>query len=110
MLAAIFLLSLQGLRPHTPKSVNAPPNQFSAGRAIEILTRLMGDQAPHPIGSEANSAVRERILREFARIGYVPGVQTAFSCNESGTCASVHNVVARLDGRDKDGVLLAAHY
>ena len=110
MLATIFLLSWLGLWPPAPKSVNAPAEQFSAGRALETLIRLMGNQAPHPTGSDANAAVRERILREFARMGYVPGVQNAFNCNEFGTCATVNNIVARLEGGDKAAVLLAAHY
>jgi hypothetical protein len=110
MLAAIFLLSTQRLRPPAPKSADSSAAQFSAGRALEILVRLMGDEAPHPVGSDANRAVRGQILREFARIGYHSDLQTAFSCNPYGTCATVNNVVARLEGRDQTAVLLAAHY
>ena len=110
MLAAIFFLSLQGLRPPAPKPLTAPASQFSAARALATLPRLMGKEAPHPTGSDANTAVRERILREFSQIGYRPDVQTAFSCNEYGTCATVNNIVVRLEGRDKSAVLIAAHY
>ena len=111
MLAAIFALSAWGLRPPAPKATNAPPDQFSAGRAVETLARVLGKGTPHPVGSDANSAVRDRILQEFVRIGYGPRVETGFVCNPSGTCATVNNnIVARLEGADKTAVLLAAHY
>jgi hypothetical protein len=38
-------------------------------------------------------------------------VQSGFACDEYGTCATVNNVVARLDGAEAgQSVLLAAHY
>jgi hypothetical protein len=110
ILATIFLLSLQGLRPPSPKPLNAPPDQFSAGRALEVLTRLMGDETPHPTGSDANNAVRDRIVREFGQIGYHSDLQTGFHCTAYGTCATVSNIVARFEGLDQSAVLLAAHY
>ncbi|MGA8145343.1 MAG: M20/M25/M40 family metallo-hydrolase [Candidatus Acidiferrales bacterium] len=110
-LFGVFLLSLLGLQPPAPKPVNAPDPEFSAGRAREVLARLLGDGAPHPTGSIANDAVRARILEEFSKLGYVPEVQTGFACDEYGTCATVNNVVARLDGAEPGhSVLLAAHY
>jgi hypothetical protein len=110
MLAAIFALSALGLRPPAPKAANAPPDQFSAGRAVETLTRVLSKEAPHPVGSDANSAVRERILQELVKVDYIPRVESGFVCNPSGTCATVNNIVARLEGTDKTAVLLAAHY
>ncbi|MGD0955477.1 MAG: M28 family peptidase [Candidatus Acidiferrales bacterium] len=115
ILAAIFALSLAGLRPPAPKPATAPPVQFSAVRALGTLHRILGNDAPHPVGSPANGAVRDRIVAEFTKLGYQPQVQTAFACNEYGTCATVNNVLARLDGSEGDAgsgddVLLAAHY
>ena len=110
-LFGIFLLSLLGSEPPAPKPVSAPDSEFSAGRARAVLERLLGDGAPHPTGSAANDAVRARILEEFSKLGYSPEVQTGFACDEYGTCATVKNVVARLDGTEPgQSVLLAAHY
>jgi Peptidase family M28 len=107
----IFLLSLLASRPPAPKSAKAPDSEFSAGRARVVLDRLVGDGIPHPTGSPANDAVRARILDEFSKLGYAPEVQTGFACDEYGTCASVNNVIARLDGAEPgQSVLLAAHY
>ncbi len=122
ILAAIFLLSLAGLQPPRPKPATAPASEFSAARALEILGRLEAGGAPHPIGSPENAALRARILEEFNRLGYQPQVQTAFACSANATCATVNNVLARLDGtargtatssdpaQGQPAVLLAAHY
>jgi hypothetical protein len=122
ILAAIFLLSLEGLRPPAPKPASAPANQFSAERAMGVLHRVVGDEVPHPVGSAANEIVRGRIIDELARLGYKPEVQNAFDCDGYGTCATVNNVLARLHGTEeapaavpgealhKPLVLLVAHY
>jgi len=111
VLAAVLLLSIWGLRPPAPKPENAPATSFSARRAQAILNRLVGDGVPHPIGSAANDAVRARLLAELERLGYKPEVQAGFSCDIYGSCGTVKNVLARLDGLESgSAVLLAAHY
>ena len=102
-----------GLEPPAPKLVNAPADQFSAARALDTLHRILGKDQPHPIGTPADDAVRDRIVAELTKLGYQPQIQTAFACGDFGTCATVNNVLARLDGTDtasSDAVLLAAHY
>ncbi len=111
VLAAILFLSFEGVQPPAPKPANAPATDFSAGRAREILNRLIGDGVPHPTGSAQNDVVRLRVLDEFSSAGYVPTVQTGFVCDELGDCGTVQNVLARLDGSQPGpAVLLAAHY
>ena len=110
-LAAILAIACVASQPPTPKPSNAPPTDFSAVRAGNTLHRILGADAPHPIGSPANSEIRSRIVDELITLGYQPQIQTAFACSEYGDCALVNNVVARLDGTEPDGaVLLAAHY
>jgi acetylornithine deacetylase/succinyl-diaminopimelate desuccinylase-like protein len=111
VLAFVLFLSIEGLRPPAPKPVNASPSEFSAERAREVLNRLVGDGIPHPTGSPQNDAVRRRVMDEFTKIGYQPAVQEGFSCDEEGDCATVHNVLARLDGQEAgEAVMVAAHY
>jgi len=111
VLAAVLLLTLWGLRPPAPKPINAPVTEFSARRAQAVLSRLVGDGTPHPIGSAANDSVRARVLAELERFGYKPEVQTGFACDEYGSCGTAKNVVARLEGKESgSAVLLAAHY
>lgn len=111
VLAAVFVLSLAGLNPPAPKPANAPASDFSAIRAADALHRILGSDVPHPVGSAADGDVRTHILDELTRVGYQPQVQTAFSCGAFGSCATVNNVVARLEGSEPGAaVLLAAHY
>jgi hypothetical protein len=111
LLALILLLSYEGLRPPSPKPTSAPAQEFSGERAREVLHRLVGDGVPHPTGSAHDDIVRARVMDEFTRIGYEPQVQTGFACDEYGDCATVKNVLARIDGSTSgSAVLLAAHY
>lgn len=113
VLAAILALTLGGLQPPAPKPASAPAGRFSAARALETLQRILGKDQPHPIGTPADDAVRDRIVAELGKLGYQPQIQTAFACGDFGICATVNNVLARLDGTDatsSDAVLLAAHY
>ena len=111
ILAAIFFLSFEGLRPPAPKPATVPATEFSSARAREILNRLVGDGVPHPTGSAQNDVVRGRVLDELSTAGYSPTVQTGFACDEQGDCGTVQNVLARLDGTEPGpAVLLAAHY
>jgi len=111
VLAAVLALSILGERPPAPKPSNAPKTEFSAGRAVDALRRILKDDVPHPVGSPADDSVRERIVDEFMRLGYQPQVQTTFACSKYASCATVKNVLARLEGAGESGaVLLAAHY
>ena len=76
-----------------------------------ILNRLVGDGIPHPTGSPQNDVVRGRVVEEFTRLGYQPSVQEGFACDDYGDCATVKNVLARLEGAEPGpAVLVAAHY
>ncbi len=111
LLAIIAGVTLIRYNPPAPRAASAPPSQFSAARAEAVLFQLVGDGIPHPVGSAENVTVREKILDTLARTGYQPEIQTGFGCDAWGTCGTVKNIVARLDGREAgSAVLLAAHY
>ncbi|MGC1202004.1 MAG: M28 family peptidase, partial [Candidatus Acidiferrales bacterium] len=109
--AAILCLSILGLEPPRPKSIRAPANEFSAARARQIQARILGDGKPHPTGSAANQAVRDRVIQELKQSGYQAQIQSGFACDEYGTCGTVENILARLEGSAPgQAVLLASHY
>ncbi len=111
ILAAIFALARIGLQPPSPRPSNVPPTEFSAIRAGNTLHRILASDVPHPVGSPANGEIRGRIFDELTTLGYQPQIQTAFACSEFGECATVNNVVARLEGTEPgSAVLLSAHY
>lgn len=111
VIGLILLGCFAGITPPPALPVNAPLNEFSAGRALSILKQLVGSGVPHPVGSVEDDAIRQRVMEMLTQLGYQPQVQTAFACDANGGCATVNNVVARLDGSQPGAaVLLAAHY
>lgn len=114
LLPALFLvagwLGVAGTGAPPAAGRDAPATEFSAGRAMDTLARLLGDEAPHPTGSAANAAVRERIVAELRALGLEPEVRSRFSCSATA-CTTVDNVLARIPGAAPDGaLLLSAHY
>jgi len=95
---------------------NAASNTFPGTRARDTLRELLGDGAPHPLGSPAHDAVRDRVMARLRSYGYEPTVEKGNSCGpHSGTCGDIQNVMARLPGgqpgKPSTGtVLLMAHY
>jgi len=103
-------LGIRGNRPPPAVGPEAAAEAFSAARAMGALERILGDQRPHPTGSAANAAVRDAIVAELRALGLEPEVQRRFACG-GFTCATVENVVARVQGASPDhAVLLSAHY
>ena len=111
ILAAILTVAIVFSYGPTPLPSNAPPDEFSAARAIVTLGAIYVGNAPHPIGSVAHDLARDRIVGEFRRLGYQTSLQQTFTCNAYGTCALVANVLAWLPGDARaDTLMLSAHY
>ena len=100
------------LQPPPARGEDAPEDMFSATRALARLGRLIGDDAPHPVGSPAAARLRDKMLAEFAALGVAAEVQEGFACGpRSAGCGRVWNVVAALPGREEGPALLvSAHY
>jgi hypothetical protein len=111
-IAVVLAATLLAYRTPAPLGPEVSPTVFSASRAQAILKELVGDDVPHPIGSAANSAVRELIVKRLTALGYAAELQTGLVCNDFGGCGTPTNIVATYGGdvKAKDGVLLAAHY
>ncbi|MCZ7652194.1 MAG: M28 family peptidase [Thermoanaerobaculia bacterium] len=111
LLALLLALLAWRERPPAPRSGAAPATEFSAERADGFLGRLLGDGAPHPLGSPANAAVRARLLEELAALGLVGEVERSWVCGGGRVCGEVSNLLARLPAAGAGpAVLLVAHY
>ena len=111
LVAAFLAAAAARYRPPPPRPGEAPPRQFSAVRARELLREFLGDGQPHPTGSAAAASARARIAAALERSGLRPEVQQSFSCGGAGICAAVDNVVARIEGSHPEkSVLLSVHY
>lgn len=110
-LLVAFCLCQQALSPPAPKARSSPPAELAAQRAAETLDLMLGDGAPHPVGSERNRRVRDRLLGELTRLSYQPKVHHAQSCN-AGVCAEVDNLFVHIPGSDPSlkSLLISAHY
>jgi hypothetical protein len=113
LLLFVFLGFYQQLPP-SAKADNAPPTEFSAGRAMKHIEAIA--QRPHPIGSAEAETVRNQIVSELARMGLNPEVQKDTVVSQHGGAyvgaATVNNIVARLKGTGGGGKspLLVGHY
>lgn len=111
LLTVLWIVSVRR-QPPAPVPASAPATEFSGERALAVLRELAGDSLPHPIGSPANAAVRDRILAQLRQSGYAPEVQSSVACAPLyANCARAENIVARLEGTAQDGaIVLMAHY
>lgn len=118
---ALFLALLVGaliawseLRLPAPASASAPAAAFSAGRAMADV-RLVAN-APHPIGSAANHAVRDRLLARMSALGLSPRLRrddVLLPVNDGAyQGGSAETLIGLLPGRDhtQPALALMAHY
>jgi hypothetical protein len=109
-----LLVAATLLAYRTPAAIgpDAPPFKFSATRAQAILKELVGDDVPHPMGTAANSKVRELVVKRLTALGYAVELQSGLACSTFGTCGNPTNIIATHGGdiAGTDAVLLAAHY
>ena len=113
LLAAMALKGAMLPLPSPPAQANGAG--FDANRGMERLARILGGQRPHPVDSDANDAVRERLLAEMRGVGLNPRVTDDFACNGSPrerriSCARVRNLVATIGPADGQHILLVSHY
>lgn len=110
LVAAALAVVLLRLEPPPPRGEEAPAEEFAAARALAALGDVLGDEAPHPTGSPANDAARERLVTRLRGLGLAPEVQAGLACGRrSAGCGRIENVVARLGGAGRPALLLSAH-
>ena len=98
-LTAGFAIFYAGAITPPPLPADAPPERFSAGRALSDI-RVMGS-TPHPVGSPADARVRDDLIARMTTLGLHPRVQRAASFAVLGSAldgATVDNVIGTLPG------------
>ncbi|PWB77176.1 MAG: hypothetical protein C3F15_03880, partial [Holophagae bacterium] len=110
-LAAVASLAAWRSAPPRPRGADAPRAGFSAARAEEVLRRLVGEEAPRPLGSAEHQRFQERLVAELSRLSLAADLEQGVACSPDGSCAQLTNVVAELPGTlAGPAVLLSAHY
>lgn len=103
MLAIWFVGNYHG---YSVRTADAATTEFSAERAIRLLTQLLGDESPHAAGSIANDAVRQRLVTHLEQLG-LDVEQTPFEVNGVAMC----NLLTSIPGdNSRRPILLATHY
>lgn len=110
-----FALAWLAMRPPTVVPVTAPPDVFSAARAMATV-RLVS-AAPHPSGSPEAARVRhllkDRLTALGLRVTMLRGVGAGFSSgkNAAAQVGLVETIVAVLPGRDRtlSAIAMMAH-
>lgn len=109
--ALVMLAVVAQFQPPAPLPADAAHDQFSAQRALTDLRNLLGDESPHPVGTDANRAVKQRLIARLESMGLRPEVQSSIGCSAKfAACAQVHNVLAEIPGTSRDAIALMAHY
>lgn len=98
--------------PPSPRPADAPPAEFSAGRAVGELDRFA--DRPRHVGSPASDAARRHLTQRLREQGLRVRIQRGVGVAETEGRAAlgrVQNIVATLPGSDPTGsVILTAHY
>src|SRR5690349_10018843 len=114
ILLLLAAMAVKGMLIILPAPQAAPAaDAFDANRAQARLQRVLGDQRPHPVDSDANDAVRAQLIAEMRRVGLEPRVTDDFICNgfaraRAVACARVRNLVATIGPRSGKHLLLSA--
>jgi hypothetical protein len=121
LLITVLLLVLlaffvrHNLSPITPLDASAPNDVFSAERAFDAIKDLTREQVPHPVDSQANLIVADRLIQQLRAMGYQEEIQETETCRDSSRglvrCTKVRNIIVHIAGDNQsDGILLSAHY
>src|SRR5436305_150782 len=110
-LIAAGLIAWAGERTPSPAPANAPASEFSAARAMADIAGLAS--VPHPVGSPANRAARDYLVRRMTAMGLSPQVRPGAGVDVPRFAPNiliggyVENVVGVLPGRDRSLPALA---
>jgi hypothetical protein len=116
------IFALYQLNPPAAVPADAPPTEFSSGRALQQLQSIARE--PHPLGSIEDANVRQYIVGQLSGLGLSPEIQRAvitrrMISDRLGPRAAanipdgqtVNNIVARISGTGSTkAILLVAHY
>lgn len=111
LLLLLFALFLLG-----PWIINAPSvdseHPFDTDATFERLARILGDEAPHPVDSDASDGVIQRLQDEIRALGFEPIIDEAFHCGSrwNVACGRVRNIGFWVTEPGPDAVMIASHH
>jgi len=108
----LFFVQHYSTQPPSPKGLDAPEDEFSAIRAHDRLKSLLRENKPHPVGSELNKVIKERLKNELDKLGIEHQEQKTWACaSRFAGCAEVENLIGIIPGKtDLPYLAIMAHY
>lgn len=100
----------------TPPPLRAEGAEGFDARATQArLTRLMGEESPHPVDSDAQDAFRDRLIAEIRALGFEPILRDEFACRPQPRaplvdCGRVRNLIFSIGPESGPAILAASHY
>jgi hypothetical protein len=110
--AVIWALANYGAARPAALGADAPPDQFSAARAHDVLLGLLQTQKPHPAGSAENIGLHARLLDHLQIEGIPTTTLLGMSCvagRSAIQCATVGDVIAEAIPGTGKAIVLMAH-
>lgn len=107
ILTVWFLLKSAISEPDFSEEV--PVTEFSTERAFKKVEEI--SQAPHFIGSNTHSRVRNYLVSELEELGLEVQIQEGYTVNNEGTISKPQNIIARIPGSGSGkSLILMSHY
>ena len=108
----LVVLTIMKLRPPEPAKATSPLTEFSAERALVHVRAITA--SPHPLGSEANDAVRRYLVAQLRSLGLRTEILEGIGVYHRGgavVLAHTRDVIGRLKGTaNAKAIMLMAHY
>lgn len=111
-LTAVFLVFLIKPALFNPPSIN-PDHEFDTARAFQRLERILGDEQPHPVDTDSQDVLLERLSAEIEALGFAPLIRDEFICDAAYgrvNCARIRNILFWVGEPGPDAILLASHH
>ncbi len=110
----LLLVLLWTVRPIGVEAPRSIETAFDTDRAFGRLATILGDQRPHPTGSEAGNAVMQRLLQQIRQDGFTPIVRDRFHCSTlragAAICARPRNILFWVTKPGDDAIMVTAHH
>ncbi len=111
LLTLIFLIwfIFYSSMPRSVENRDIPQTEFSRLRAFQDVSQI--GKAPHFVGSNQHSVVRNYIVNELQVLGLEVQTQEGYSLTNDGVISRSQNILARIPGSARGkALLLMSHY
>ena len=110
LIIGLVYFSFYSLMPQRGTSASIPETEFSTERALIPLKEIT--KAPHYIGTEEHTRVREYLVEQLKSLGIETHIQEGFVMNPKWkSLDKSKNIVAKIKGTGKGkALLLLSHY